>query len=88
MAKSTIRIQFNSAGMRALLSGPEIGGDIERRTEAIAAAAGDGFEASTKVQGGSSKLGRVMGYVTATTAEARKAEAENHDLLRAIDAGR
>jgi hypothetical protein len=88
MAKSTTTIKFDSAAMRALLSSPEIAGDIEERTSRIAAAAGEGFVARTEVKGGSSKLGRAMGYVTSTTFEARRAEAEDRALTRSIDAGR
>lgn len=63
---------------------------MERKTEAIAAAAGGSpdFEPSVRAVGGSSKLGRLMGYVTTATYDGRRAEAETRALTRALDAGR
>lgn len=86
-----IRIEINQAGVRALLQSQEVQADLQRRANAIAQAAGGeeaGFEASVVVREGSSKLGRAMGFVTTTTAAARRAEAEDRTLTRAIDAGR
>lgn len=83
-----IRIKLNPAGIRAFLQSDEVQKDLQRRVDKIAEAAGDGFEGSVEVVGGSSKLGRAMGYVTAKTPKARKAQAEDPVLQRALDAGR
>lgn len=85
-----VRIKLNSDGIRELLSSPEVQGDLGRRTEAIASAAGGApdFESEVKVVGGSSKLGRAMGYVRTATQKGREAEAVDRALTRAIDAGR
>lgn len=84
MAK--VRIEFNSGEFRKLLTSPAVQADIEARVEAIASAAGDGFEAFTTL--GRFGGGRHVGQVVAVTTEAMKAEAEDKALSRAIDAGR
>lgn len=90
MAVRGVRIELNQQGIRDLLSGDEVQGDLEQRTAAIARAAGGepDFESEVKVVGGSSKLGRAMGYVRTATTEGRRAEATERALTRAIDAGR
>lgn len=85
-----VRIKLNSDGIRALLQGEEVQGDLQRRVDAITDAAGGepDFEGEVEVVQGSSKLGRAMGYVRTASTEGRRAEAENRALTRAIDAGR
>ncbi|MEV8028448.1 hypothetical protein [Cellulosimicrobium funkei] len=82
-----IRLELNPAGFEEILTGPEVRGDLERRGRAIARAAGRGFEASTVLLnfGGSPRTGVV---VRATTARARRAQARDRVLNRALDAGR
>lgn len=82
-----IRFEFESAGFAALINTPQVAAEVLARAEAIAAAAGDGFDASAvKLNfGGSSRPGAVV--VTATD-EARRAEAADKRLTSAIDAGR
>lgn len=82
-----VRIVFNSAGFAQVLQLPALRADIERRTNAIAAAAGDGMEAEVidANYGGSP---RPIGIVSTGTYEARKAEAEGKALSKGIDAGR
>ncbi|BAU32458.1 hypothetical protein [Microcella alkaliphila] len=89
MSKQT-RISLNSDGIRQLLQSAPLQADMERRTRAIAAAAGGepDFEARVEVKGGSSRLGRVMGYVATATMEGRRAAATDNALIRALDAGR
>lgn len=82
MAKN-VRIKLNRKGVQALLRGPEIQADLERRANAIAAAAGPGFDVDTFVG-----RNRARADVATGTHEARKAEATNRVLTRAIDAGR
>ena len=88
MAKLTIK--FNSDGYKALLSSQPLQDDLQRRVNAIAAAAGGApdFEARVEVVGGSSKLGRAMGYVTTATEDGRRMQAEDNVLISALGAGR
>lgn len=82
-----VRIELDSAGIRDLLTGAEVAADMKRRADAIADAAGPGFEASEFVgkYGGSP---RAIAKVKAVTIEAKRAEATDKSLTRAIDAGR
>jgi hypothetical protein len=72
-----------AAAIGKLLESPEVRADLKRRTDRIAAAAGQGFEASVEVG-----RNRARGSVITATPEARSAEARDHVLLRALDAGR
>ena len=83
MAK--VGVKLHTAQIRKLLQGAEVRADILRRAEAIAAAAGGGddYEAGAEVVGN-----RVMGWVVTATPEAKRAEAEDRTLTRALDAGR
>ncbi len=78
-----VRIELNSPGVAALLKGPEVTADIDRRVRAVAAAAGAGMEASTLVG-----ATRARGSVITGTRDARVAEATDRALTRALDAGR
>lgn len=93
MAKSKVvglRIKINSDAARQILNSPEVFADIDRRVQAGVQAAGGApdFEGETKRIGGSSKLGRVMGYVRTASAEGKRRQAEDHVLERSIDAMR
>ncbi|MGQ7313375.1 hypothetical protein ACUOFU_16840 [Microbacterium arabinogalactanolyticum] len=78
-----MRIKINRAGVVALLTSPEVSADLTRRGNAIAAAAGDGVETQT-----ARNRDRAVAFVRTETFEARKAEATDRSLTRAIDAGR
>lgn len=78
-----IRIELDSAGIEALLRSPEVVADLQRRADAIAAAAGPGMRA-TVYQG----RDRARAEVWTGTYAARDAEAEGRALTRALDAGR
>lgn len=82
-----VRIELNKAEVRRILRGEgEYSGvrdEIERRTEAIAAAAGEGMEPSVQVG-----AKRLHGSVITATAEAMVAEARDRTLTRALEAGR
>lgn len=81
------RIKINSQGARAILSGAEVRADIEARTARVARAAGDGFESSVEVVGGSNKLGRVMGRVRTANAKGRVRQARSNVLQKSLGAG-
>lgn len=77
------RIVMNRKGARDLLRSKEVLADLERRAEAIAAAAGSGMEVSAMVG-----KNRARASVITATHSARRAEATSRALTRAIDAGR
>jgi hypothetical protein len=82
-----MRIELNSPEISRLLraEGPYegVGEDLVRRGRAIADAAGDGFEVESFT--GANRF-RVI--VFAATDEARRTEATERVLVRAMDAGR
>lgn len=83
MAIKSIRVKLNRPGIVALLQSSEVAADLDERTERIAAAAGDGFEAAVV-----RNRDRAVGFVRTATTEARRAEAESRALTRELDAGR
>lgn len=78
-----IRIEINSASIQALLKSSEVQELLEAKAQRIAAAAGEGMEASSRIGATRARAS----VITATTA-ARKAEAVDRALTAAIDAGR
>lgn len=83
MAIKGVRIKINRDAVRALLTSPEVTEDLTRRGDRMAAAAGDGVEAET-----TRNRDRSVVFVRTETFEAKRAEAEDRALTRAIDAGR
>ncbi|TCJ28761.1 hypothetical protein E0W80_04480 [Microbacterium sp. PI-1] len=83
MAVKGMRIKLNRDAVRKLLSSQETADNLTPRGERIATAAGEGFEATT-----TRNRDRVVVFVTSRTTEAKRAEAEDRALTRAIDAGR
>lgn len=81
MAK--VRVVLNRGAVRELLRSQEVLADLTRRGKRIAAAAGDGMEVDSAV---GAKRARVS--VRTATSEARKAEADQRALTRALDSGR
>lgn len=82
----SVRIEMNSDGFRAILTGPEVAADLQRRADAIAAAAGEGMSAEV-IRGGYGG-GRSVAIVATDTVEAMIAEATERALTRALGAGR
>lgn len=84
MAKTKIsKIEFDYKAFNAYRRSPEVQDEISKRVNAIAAAAGEGFEAEMKVI-----PQRAIGVVKSTTYQAKRAEAEDKVLTHAIEAGR
>jgi hypothetical protein len=73
----------NRKGIRALLKHPDVLADLERRARAVAARAGGGHIVDSGMQ-----KNRARAAVITQTAAARRAEAEERNLTRAIDAAR
>jgi hypothetical protein len=80
-----VRVVMNPAGIRAIENGPDVRADLMRRALAIRAATGDPESHSARVDQGATRL---LGIVTADTYTARREEATNRSLARALDAGR
>lgn len=78
-----VRIELDQDGIKAFLRSAEVAADIQRRCDAIAAAAGEGMQAEV-YQG----RDRVRGRVWTGTYAAKRAEANDRALTRALDAGR
>lgn len=90
------KIVLKSAGVRALLTGPEVRRMLEAKAQAIADAAGDGYEVER--YGGFGSAGVISSTVGATRARAtvrtatveamyREAGSDSR-LLRSLSAGR
>ncbi len=78
-----VKIVVHKRPLVALLKGPEIKRLIDAKTTRIAATAGPGMETD-----GAVGRNRYRGSVRTATFEARKAEASNRALSKALDAGR
>ena len=79
-----LRIEIDDAAAEALLKSPEVRADLLRRAQRIAAAAGAGSYDVTL----STTPTRARVSVGTADYAARKAEATNRALTRALDAGR
>lgn len=77
------KVKVLRKGSVAILKSDSVRADLQRRASAIAAAAGPGFVATVKYG-----RDRNLANVHAETDEARRAEAEDRALTRALDAGR
>lgn len=78
-----IRIDINSAGIQALLKSSEVQAILRAKADRIAAAAGEGMQATSRIG-----HTRARASVVTATRAARRAEAVNRSLTKAIDAGR
>lgn len=84
------KFEFNNKGIQALLKSAEVQADLTRRAEAIAAAARDGeaeYEVTSYI-GPDRTGGRAMAKVRTANFAAMRAESEDRNLTRALDAGR
>ena len=80
-----VRFKWNMAGYRAIRTAPGVQNDLASRGARVAGAAGPGMVVESGITGGRQ---RARTAVITGTAEARRAEATNRALTRAIDAGR
>lgn len=79
----SVRVDVNDAGIQALLKSPEVRALLKAKADRIAAAAGGGMEASSWTG-----RTRARASVITATSGARRAEAKDRALTRALDAGR
>ena len=80
---ANVRIVLNRKGVRELLRSPEVLADLERRARRIASSAGPGHAVDSEVG-----RNRARASVRTDSIDAMLAEADTHQLTRAIDAGR
>lgn len=77
------KLKLNSNNIGKLLKSREVQADLKARADRIAAAGGEGMQASISV----GRTRARASVITATT-KARLAEAKDRRLTRALDAGR
>lgn len=78
------RIKWNLKAFRELRTLPSVQADIQRRAEAIATAAGTGFDANSTP----SPRNRARSSVVTATGAAIRKNATDNTLSRSLDAGR
>lgn len=78
-----VKLDFHYDGFNDVRRDPKVAADLERRADAMAVAAGDGYEVRT-----SESKSRARAIVITATPEAMVDQARNHTLERSIDAGR
>lgn len=80
------RIKWNIPAFSEIRNAPGVLDDLQERADAIANAAGEGYE-SRPAEAGEGKSGRGRAAVLTATAEARADNARSQTLLRSLDAG-
>lgn len=85
MANPRVKIELNTAGVRALLKSEAVLQDLVRRGEAIASSAGGSPDFTVNASIGRN---RARVHVVTETPRGRRLEARDRTLTRAIDAGR
>lgn len=89
MAKNAkTRIKWNIKGFAELRNDPGVLADLDRRASAIAAEAGEGFEARPAQPGTKGSAPRGRASVGTSTYEGRRRQAKSNVLESAIWAGR
>lgn len=78
-----VKVTLNLRGLNKIMTGPEITADVVRRTQRMADAAGDGFEAVILPHEYTAR-----GYVRTANAQGRARQAREKVLQRSLDAGR
>ena len=80
-----VKFEIDSAGVAGLLKSGFVAADVASRAQAIAAAAGSGWQVESGLSLKGDRAGsRVFTHDPKTLAKNKK----NHTLMRAIDAGR
>lgn len=80
------RIEFNESAIKELLSGPDTVAEIQRRVDAVRAAA-SGMYGASDYRGDVKMTDRAHGAVWAGDTYARRSCAKHNTLLKALNAG-
>lgn len=78
----SVKFKPNKRTAEAILKGPEVQALLARKAAAVAARAGEGFTSGVRVG-----KDRARAYVLPETYKARKNQARNHVLERAVGRG-
>lgn len=81
--RTKVRIKWNLDGFRQIRVAPGVQAHIEQLASEIAARAGDGYE-TRPVETGEGRTARARVAVLTATAEARRDNARNQTLIRAL----
>lgn len=79
---TTVKVELNSEGIKALLKGSEVEQMVGERAEKVAGRAGSGYSHDTKQMSG-----RVIASAYTDTEEAKQDTMENNTLLKALGGG-
>lgn len=93
MARSRVRIKFNSAGARAILTSAAVQADLMARAERIAERAnsmvsGDEMRNDAFMAGDASSSSRARAHAFTASPHGISAQNKDNVLLKSIDAGR
>jgi len=78
-----VRVTINSSAAASILKSAGVLADLRARADRIAAAAGDGMEANSRIG-----RSRARASVVTATRKAMRAEATDRALTRSLDRGR
>lgn len=87
MANSSVKLEFNDGAFAALLKGPEVTADIQRRVNAVRQAAA-GMYGASDYKGDVITTDRAHGAVWVGDRYAARSCAKHNTLLKALDAGK
>lgn len=87
MTGSSVKLEFNDNAITALLKGPEVTADIQRRVNAVKQAASSMYGASN-YKGDVVATDRAHGAVWVGDTYAARSCAKHNTLLKALDAGK
>lgn len=77
-----VRLKLNTAGVRELMLGDEIAGDVQRRAKKVAAKAGPGFVAERDML----RRVRAGSRVVTRTEAAKRTQMKHNVLVKSLDA--
>lgn len=83
----SVKLEFNDGALAALLKGPEVTADIQRRVDAVKQTAA-GMYGASNYKGDVVQTDRAHGAVWVGDAYAARSCAKHNTLLKALDAGK
>lgn len=81
---SVKKFRIHSKAIRTILEGEETQALLQKLVDDGVEIVGEEYAGEVKVVGGSSKMGRAMGYVSTATYAGRRDQAENNTLQEMI----